>query len=585
MQRKFHIFSLIVLGIALVAVSGCYTVQPAGNEKESTPSSVQKSEKREQAETRPGTEERDSSEGSAEDLFPDAQTRPVPSNKNELTIVFSASKLELDPRKSYFATEAQLFTGIYEGLFTYHPLTLEPIPGVAASYQLSDDKKTWTFTLRSDARYINGDPVRAQDFRDAWLSLIDPAKNSPYSSLFDLIEGAQDFRSGKNTDPAAVGIEARTDRTLIVHLRSPASFFPSMLCHHSFSPIHPAMLKIPDWSKQAILSNGPFYITEQTKDRMVLAKSREYWDAKRVALDRIIIRFSEDGDEAASLWNSGEARWVAGDVNLEALTDRSGITVNAMFATYYFYIRSSKAPWNNRLVRRALALVLPWEEIRKGYYLPAETLIYPISGYPKPQGLSKTNREEARALLAEAGFTDTSKIPPLTIKVSQSREAQRIAQLMAQAWKEQLGLQVAVVTVPYDSYLESLKNNDYEVGSSTWIGDFADPYTFLQMWRSGSNLNDAAYNDPEYEALLERSMREEGDQRWNTLAAAEDLLLQGGTVLPIAYTPALNIIDTSEIGGWFPNALDIHPFKYLYYAALKPLPGVAMNAIHETRKM
>ncbi|MDR2482292.1 MAG: peptide ABC transporter substrate-binding protein, partial [Treponema sp.] len=116
---------------------------------------------------------------------------------------------------------------------------------------------------------------------------------------------------------------------------------------------------------------------------------------------------------------------------------------------------------------------------------------------------------------------------------------------------------------------------DYAVGFSTWIGDFADPYTFLQMWRRDSNLNDAGYNDADYEKLLEKSMGEEGNQRWGTLAEAEKLLLSRGAVLPISYSPALNIVDTGELDGWFPNVLDIHPFKYLSFKAYRPLPGVA----------
>jgi peptide/nickel transport system substrate-binding protein/oligopeptide transport system substrate-binding protein len=114
------------------------------------------------------------------------------------------------------------------------------------------------------------------------------------------------------------------------------------------------------------------------------------------------------------------------------------------------------------------------------------------------------------------------------------------------------------------------------VGFSTWIGDFADPYTFLQMWRRDSNLNDAQYNDAEYEARMEKSMREEGRTRWQTLAEAETLLLSRGTVLPISYSPAINIVDTEEIEGWYPNVLDIHPFKYMAFKNLRPLPGVAL---------
>jgi peptide/nickel transport system substrate-binding protein/oligopeptide transport system substrate-binding protein len=148
---------------------------------------------------------------------------------------------------------------------------------------------------------------------------------------------------------------------------------------------------------------------------------------------------------------------------------------------------------------------------------------------------------------------------------------------MAAAWVQELGIRARVDVVPYNQYFQSLKRDDYDVGSTTWIGDFADPYTFLQMWRRDSNLNDAHHNDGDYETLIDRSMTEEGDTRWKTLAEAEKLLLDRGTVLPISYSSALNIIDTAEIDGWYVNALDIHPFKYLAFKAFRPLPGVAWN--------
>ncbi|MDR0630043.1 MAG: peptide ABC transporter substrate-binding protein [Treponema sp.] len=503
-----------------------------------------------------------------------AETRPRSLVRDQLTVTFSQGELELDFRKSYLAYEAQLFTGLYEGLFSYHPVTMEPVPGLAAQWEVSEDKTQWTFTIRENAKYWNGDRVRAEDFRAAWISLLDPAANSPYSSLFDIIQGAREYRTGRLRDPRRIGIKADDERTLVVQLNTPASFFPSMLCHHSFSPIHPSMLNQADWSQVLPISNGPFYIEEHNQDRMVLVKNEVYWGAKNVSLNKIILRFTEDGDEATAMWNSGEARWISGEVNLETLTDRSGIMVNPMFATHYYFIRSAEKPWNDHRIRRALSLALPWEQIREGHMLPAKTLIYPIPGYPQVKGLDSTDMEEAQRLLAEAGFPKGVGLPDLVIKLTPSAEASRIGTLMAGVWMEKLGVPVKITVIPYNQYFQSLKQDDYEVGFSTWIGDFADPYTFLQMWRRDSNLNDAQYNDRDYENLMDKSMTEDGEKRWATLAEAEKLLLDRGTVLPISYSPAINIVDTDELDGWFPNALDIHPFKYLSFKAYKPLPGV-----------
>ncbi|WP_010257863.1 peptide ABC transporter substrate-binding protein [Treponema primitia] len=571
--KLYRVF-LIGLGLFLLA-SVCIGAAPIRDDSgrkslpdltEQTPPAVEPSEAEPSADA-PETERE----------LPDfAESRPQIVNREELTMAVSKGEVELDFRKSYLASEAQLYTALYEGLFSYHPFTMEPVPAAASAWTVSEDKKEWTFTIRENARYWNGDPVRAEDFRAAWLSLLDPEKQSPYSSLFDIIEGALDYRLGNNTDPDKVGIHAPELRKLVVRLNNPASFFPSMLCHHSFSPIHPSMLKIDDWSRGVPISNGPFYMVEQTDDIIVLTRNELYWDVARTALRKISLKFVEDGDEATALWNSGEVRWIAGEFNPETLTDRSGIVVTPMFATHYYYIRSTAKPWTDYRVRQALSKALPWAQIRLGHSLPAKTLIYPIQGYPEVEGLDTTDIDEAKRLLSEAGYPDGMGLPELVIRLTPSPEAARIGGLMATTWKEELGVQVKVEVIPYRQYFTALKQNDYQVAFSTWIGDFPDPYTFLQMWRRDSNLNDARYNDADYEELMDRSMTEEGKTRMETLAAAEKLLLDRGAVLPISYSPAVNIVDTDELEGWFPNALDIHPFKYFSFKAFRPLPGVVL---------
>lgn len=510
------------------------------------------------------------------------EAKPVkPAARDEFTVVMTDRDLELNPLKSFKADEAQVFTALYEGLFSYNPFTLDPVPALASSWTLSEDKRTWTFTLREGARYWNGDAVLASHIRDSWLAMMDPGADAAYSSLFDFIEGAKDFRLGKTQDAGKVGVAAEGPRTLVVRLASPAAYFPRVLCHHSFAPVHPDMLKQKDWSSRPVLSNGPYYIYEHKADRLVLVKNELYWDAKNVEIPRIVIRFAKDGAEAASLYDTAEAQWVAGDVDLDALKDRRGISVNAMFATHYYYVRSAAAPWSDKRVRRALSLALPWDEIRKDHLLPAATLIYPIPDYPKLEGVKETKADEAKKLLSDAGYAAGVGLPELVLRITPGADAARIAALMAAAWKDTLGVKTRVDVVPFDSYYDSLKKDDYVVGSSTWIGDFADPYTFLQMWRADSNLNDAKYRDDDYEKLVDRSLTEEGEERYKTMSEAERMLLDDGVVLPISYTPAINVVDTDEIDGWFQNPLDIHPFKYFSYAAYRPLPGVAMLRMKE----
>jgi len=574
-SSHISVFAVFLIGLFLsMGLGACKAVPPPL--PEAVPPPLPEAEQRGNP---PPAEERETPETIPEYVEP----RPPLLVRDGLVVVFTKDDIELDFRKSYLASEAQLYTAIYEGLFSYHPVTLEPVPAMAEKWELSNDKMQWTFTIRRNARYWNGDPVQAEDFRAAWLSLLEPSRESPYSSFFDVIEGARDYRNGIEKNPDKVGITASSSNTLIVKLSSPAAFFPAMLCHHSFSPIHSSMVRKTDWSPSKTqrnwtppVSNGPFRIVSMNAQSMVLQKNDQYWDKANVALNKITIKFTENSDEAASLWNSGEARWIAGDVNIETLTDRSGIQVNVMFATHYYFFRCEEKPYNDSKIRRAMALVLPWEELRSNYYLPAETLIFPITGYPRVQGMTEANYEEAQRLMTEAGYPDGKGMPELVIRLTPSRDAARVGVLMAGAWKEQLGINVRVEVIPFDNYFQSMKESGYHIGSSTWIGDFADPYAFLQMWRRDSNLNDSRLDDADYEALIERSMIEEGTVRLATLSQAEKLLLDRGVVLPMFYNPAVNIVDTGELDGWYPNALDIHPFKYLAFKAYRPLPGVVM---------
>ena len=496
--------------------------------------------------------------------------RARPRADDEIVVAFSRSDIQWDFRRSIMASEAQLFTAIYEGLFSYHPLTLEPVPAAANRWELSEDRRTWTFFIRENARFQNGDPLRAEDFRAAWMSLLEPGRDAPYASLFDIIAGAREFRLGTGS-AEDVGIYTPAERTLVVRLNSPVTFFPSMLCHHSFSPIHPSMLDVEDWNFP--VSNGPFFIEEKTDDYIVFTRNPYYWDVNRVQLNRVTIVFTDDGQEAAALWNSGEAQWIHGEVDFSALTDLSGIEVNPMFATHYYYIRSAREPWGDYRLRRALSLVLPWDRIREGHFIPAPTLIFPVPNYPSVEGLEEQDIEEAIRLMEEAGFADGQGLPELVIRIPPSQESSRISGIMAEVWETLLGLTVRVDIVPFSQFIESLEWDDHDVATITWIGDFADPYTFLKMWRRDSNLNNARHYDSDFEALMERSMSEEGQTRWETLAEAEALLLARGNVLPISHSVAVNIINLHEISGWFPNVLDIHPFKYMGIRAPRPLPG------------
>jgi oligopeptide transport system substrate-binding protein len=497
----------------------------------------------------------------------------APAATRELVVVYSPKKLTLDPAHIYTTMESELSTALYEGLLSYHPLTMEPVLGVASNWEVSSDLKTYRFTLREDALYSNGDPVLAQDFRDSWMRAIDPKIQAEYSFLFDVIKGARAYRSGQQ---AEVGIRVVSDRVLEVELEKPAGHFLKLLCHMAFAPVHSSYRQRQDWDADPyLIGNGPFFLAERSADGLLLKKNRLYWDAKRVELDAIRVRMMDDPTEVSREFNAGRVQW-ATTWDTEALTDRSKIIFHPLFATSYFYFVCASPPWSDARVRRGLALLLPWDKIRsQDTLLPTSRLVPAIPGYPAEKGIEAADESEALDLLAKAGYAGGKGLPEVVIKIPEGEDVERITQLMSEAWSGKLKLKVTVQGYPYESYLKEVKKSDYTLGTVTWIGDYPDPLTFLQMWTSGSNLNDARFSDREFDELLDRSVSQEDEQRYATLGQAESILLEGAVVLPINHGAAFALIDLDRVEGWYPNVLNIHPFKYLRFHSARVPPGVA----------
>jgi len=498
--------------------------------------------------------------------------------EDEFVISFLKGDAQLNPIYSYTSSEAQMYTALYEGLVTYHPLTMEPVPAVAESWDISDDGLTYTFHIRSTARYWNGDRVRAQDFRDTWLKLIAPETGASYNFLFDVIDGVKAYRTGADPDSSHVGIRVRNDRTLEVRLHRPATHFLKILCHHSFVPVHSSLRERKDWSGlSTVPGNGPYYIVERSDDEIVLHRNELYWAASQVSIPRIRFLLVDEADpDITTRFNRSEIQWATAGIDFSAVENQRAVVINPLFATTYFFMKADHEPFSDPRVRRALALLVPWESIRSEefQFIGADTLVPQIPYYPEVARITEPVEDEAMQLLTDAGYTRGVGLPTIRIFIPQGQESIRIAGILTETWERHLQVNVEVVNGSYPGYFDALKTEDYTLGTVSWIGDFADPMTFLQMWISGSNVNSAGFASTVYDELLDESMTQSGENRYKTLARAEEILLQTGTVLPVSHSPAINLIDLEAVEGWFPNPLDIHPVRYLRFAEFSPAPGV-----------
>lgn len=456
----------------------------------------------------------------------------------------------LNPHQSSYASEAQILTGLYEGLFSYNPWTLEPVPAIAESYKISRNKKIWTFTIREDAVYSDGTPITPEEIKRSWLELLSPDSDAPFASLLDCIEGAEAYRTGNGSaDDVAI---TTTDNKLVVTLATPTEHFSKILCHHAFSAV-------PE--EEGVFS-GPFTLTEQTDDEIILTKNPLYWDAENVALPSIRIVLSDDTEENTFQYNLGAYDWASDTISAAKVYEANTINLAAEFGTEFLFFMTDKEPWNDPEIREALFLAAPWDKLRDGYYISAETLLLPLSGYPSVDGFTDTDIEEAKRIIADSGLSEEELT--LTYAVSNSAHSIEQAELLAEAWAE-IGVTLNIEPVPPLIYLASFDVLGADLYSYNWIGDFADPVAFLELFRSTSSLRETAWTSQEYDDLLtEASMLTNAQDRYKKLAEAEQLLLDSYVIMPLAHSVSLNIIDLQTTGGWYINSLDIHPFKYMY---------------------
>jgi peptide/nickel transport system substrate-binding protein/oligopeptide transport system substrate-binding protein len=503
-------------------------------------------------------------------FFTFATLHTTTAQDSDLVLVLDPDTIEWNPIYTYSTTEAQMYTAIYEGLVVYDPRTLQPRPGAASRWVISEDKLEYTFTIREDAKYQDGTPVTSQDFKNTWLLMLEQGNESPFSFLLDPVRGAKAFRRGEETSSRSVGLSTPDSKTLVIELEKPAAHFLSILCHQSLVPIPAQFRNTKPWpGSEDLPSNGPYFISEYTEKQIIFEKNPEYWDVDRVALNTIQALFRDEPKLNSSEFNYGSINWILGSFDAQELRIPGSLQINPQFSTNYYFFNARNEPWSIPAVRTALMLFLPMDEIRSTdvYFVPTNRLVPEIPGYPEPESLAAMNIEEGKALLMQAGYPNGEGLPPINILQPAGQESQRIGEVMKKAWESQLQVSVELNPVPYYDLQTTQNAHTFTLTTISWVGDFADPLTFLNMWLSDNPVNLAGYSNNEYERLLEQASVLEGKERFSKLSEAESLLLQSGVLFPISHSPAINVIDLEEIEGWYPNALNIHPFKNMAFAS------------------
>jgi oligopeptide transport system substrate-binding protein len=512
-------------------------------------------------------------------LFPGCGGQAVDA---DFVFTIGAEPETIDPSISSGQPAGRVIRNIFEGLVTNDPFELHAVPGVAESWETSSDGLTWTFHLREDAVWSDGKALTTHDFVYSWERLLNPKTAARYANMLYPVANAEAYNRGDITDPSLLGIEAIDDHTLVLTLHSPCAYLLQLLCFYTLYPVPRHVIEEhgESWIKpENLVSNGAYLLTEWLlSQRLVFEKNPLYWDADNVHLD-VAVGISTDNINATfNLYMSGILDWTdSGGVPLFVVPDlmkRPDFHVAPYFNTYFYRFNVTRAPFDDVRVRRAFFLGLNAKDIttyvmRAGQQ-PSRSLVPPgLPGYTEAR-LPERNVEEARRLMAEAGYPGGEGFPDVEILFNTSESHKHIAEVIQQQWKDALGVEVGLVNQEWKVYLSTTEQLDYWIARGGWIGDYLDPNTYLDLWLSENGNNRTGFADPGYDALINRAARTlDPVERMELLHEAEDWILnREQIILPIYTYVVQNLYDERDFEGLTPNLLNLIILK-----AVKPLRG------------
>ena len=493
----------------------------------------------------------------------------------DLVFLNGAEPETLDPAIITGQPEGRIVNALFEGLCAYDE-NGQPSPGVAESWEISPDAKTYTFHIRPNAKWSDGSPLKASDFVDSWHHTLKPETGSQYNYQLYPIKNAQAFSEGKLAAFSEVGVHAVDDRTLRVDLENPTSYFLQLCAFPTLHPLPVDLIKRvgDDWVKPAnIISNGAYTLeTWRINDKIRLRKNAQYWDSANVALETIDVLPISDANVAFNFYASGLAdlmmdKGLAPPALLEDLKKRPDFHAAPFLGIYFLRYNCDRGPFKDERVRKAFSLAVDKkrivDKITRAGELPASGFVPPgIPGFHGTDGLPFDPAQAAR-LLAEAGFPAGKGFPNVNYLYSKSELNEAIAVELQNMWRDSLGVNVNLVRQEWKVYLNSLSLLDYDIARSSWVGDYADPNTFLDMFLTGGGNNRTGWSSTAYDTLLATASRElNPSRRFEILREAEDLLVKNAIpVCPIYYYVGIQLYDPAKLDGIRANVLDEHPLR------------------------
>ncbi len=488
----------------------------------------------------------------------------------------------LDPHIATGVPEHHIITSLMEGLVLKDSTTLAPIPGVAESWDVSDDGRVYTFHLRQNARWSNGDPHIAQDYVWSWWRALQPALGNLYAYMYYSINNAQEYYEGTITDFDQVGVKALDDYTLQVTLENPTPYFLQLLDHYSLFPVHQATVEKfgtadergTRWTYEGnIVTNGPFQLLEwQINRRVVVERNPFYWDAENVGLNKIIFYPTENAVSEERMFRSGQLHYT-NDVPTDKIPvyrneGNPSLRVAPYLGSYFYRINTNVPHLQDKRVRRALAMAIDREQITEHILQAGQMPTYALTppgtmGYYPKSDLT-FDPEAAKQLLAEAGYPNGEGFPVTEILYNTNESHRKVAVAIQQMWNKYLNIEIKLLNQEWKVYLDSESAGQYTISRASWIGDYVDPNSFLDLFLCNGGNNRTGWCNAEYDRLIldVAPKMKSHEERLAVFQEAETLLLDAMPMIPIYIYTSKHLMNSS-VKNHNGNLLDQTTFKEL----------------------
>ncbi|MEK3745510.1 peptide ABC transporter substrate-binding protein [Brevibacillus sp. FSL K6-0770] len=473
----------------------------------------------------------------------------------EQKIIYALSKEpeEMDPTLNVYARSSIVLQNLFRGLYKIDESGKKPVPSLAEGYELDATGTKYTFKIDKNAKWSDGKPVTAQDFEYSWKRVLNPDVASGAAFYLYYIKNGKAYNE-KQAKAEDVGVKAVDESTLEVTLENPTPYFLELLCVTAYYPVRQDVVEKEGWTKspETYLTTGPFMLTElRPKEKYVLKKNPNYLEADKVKLDTLEIVFIESTEAELAAYTNGEIH-VSDNISPEGMKQyqsTSDFFSVPRIGMQYFDFNASKKPFDDAKVRKAFSISINRDQIIKNIVQSVEKPAFGMVPYGIPDGVQKDkeyrdvvgnvfseNVDEAKKLLAEAGYPNGQGIPEITMIVMASQSDKDIAQALQSMWKQNLGVDVNIQTFESKVYWDEIENGNFHIASDGWTGDYPDPMTNLDIFEGVNTADDLRWNSAEYDRLLEEN-RKISDQakRMENFAKAEKILADEMPLMPIRF--------------------------------------------------